>query len=50
MPTGVKMYVKLRELPSSEDLQTLRNEFMGGMALTSEDFYVFRSIDGGSRS
>ena len=40
MPTGVKIYIRLRELPTSKDLQTLRNDFIGDMALSEEDFYV----------
>lgn len=39
MPTGVKMYVRLKGLPS-EEIAILRNEFMQAMALTSDDFYV----------
>jgi len=40
MPTGVKMYVRLKEQPSSEEIELLRNEFIQAMALTAADFYV----------
>lgn len=40
MPTAVKMYVKLPTLPATEELDSLRSEFMQAMDLTAEDFYV----------
>lgn len=40
MPTGVKMYVRLKELPSPEEIELLRNEFMQAMTLTTDDFYI----------
>jgi hypothetical protein len=40
MPTGVTIYVRLNELPPSEELRSLRNEFMQAMALTADDFYL----------
>jgi len=40
MPTGVKMYVRLNELPSSEELKFLRDEFMQAIALTADEFYI----------
>ena len=40
MPTAVRMYVKLPALPATEELDSLRREFMQAMGLTAEDFYV----------
>src|SRR5687768_4005654 len=39
MPTAVRMYVRLNELPSAEELHSLRHEFMKSMSLADDDFY-----------
>jgi len=39
MPTAVRMYVRLDELPSAEELESLRHEFMQAMSLAADDFY-----------
>lgn len=39
MPTAVRIYVRLTQALSPDQLQALRNEFMQAMSLTTEDFY-----------
>ena len=40
MPTGVKIYVRLNDPLSAEELQLLRNEFTQAIALAADDFYL----------
>ena len=39
MPTAVRMYVRLSEALPSHELESLRDDFLRAMTLTTEDFY-----------
>jgi len=39
MPTGVKILVQVREMPSDDVLRRLRGKFLKDLNLTEDDFY-----------